>query len=122
LTFLSFRSVCLGDYTNTFVDHIIDIFEVKDDVMEVTEVTDDNSASKTEPTAASSDDIPTPPPTATTEIDFEALKTLSEEGIDMSFLDALQERVGVGAATSATNHVKTPPAQNSVFRCLVWRS
>ena len=29
-----FRSVCLGDYTNTFVDHIIDIFEVKEDLVE----------------------------------------------------------------------------------------
>jgi hypothetical protein len=77
------RSVCLGDYTNTFVDHIIDIFEDKDDVMEVTEVTaeDGGAASKTEPVVAvQSDDAATPTVATTTAIDFEALKTLSDEG------------------------------------------
>jgi hypothetical protein len=79
------RSVCLGDYTNTFVDHIIDIFEDKDDVMEVTEVTaeDGGAAAKTEPVAAvavQSDDAATPTVATTTAIDFEALKTLSDEG------------------------------------------
>jgi hypothetical protein len=77
------RSVCLGDYTNTFVDHIIDIFEDKDDVMEVTEVTaeDGGTAAKTEAAAVQSDDAATPTVVATTTaIDFEALKTLSDEG------------------------------------------
>jgi hypothetical protein len=79
----AFRSVCLGDYTNTFVDHIIDIFEDKDDVMEVTEVTTEDgvAAAKTEAAAAvQSDDAATPTVATTTAIDFEALKTLSDEG------------------------------------------
>jgi hypothetical protein len=78
----AFRSVCLGDYTNTFVDHIIDIFEDKDDVMEVTEVTaeDGGAAAKTEAVAVQSDDAATPTVATTTAIDFEALKTLSDEG------------------------------------------
>jgi hypothetical protein len=54
--------------------------------MEVTEVTaeDGGAASKTEPVAAvavvQSDDAATPTVATTTAIDFEALKTLSDEG------------------------------------------
>jgi hypothetical protein len=54
--------------------------------MEVTEVTaeDGGAASKTEPVAAAvavqSDDAASPAVATTTAIDFEALKTLSDEG------------------------------------------
>lgn len=99
------RNVCLGDYTNTFVDHIIDIFEVKED-MEVTEVNDDLS-SKTEvvPTtavaaAAEAEEMSTA--AVATDIDFDALKTLADDGIDMSFLPSLQERLAASAMAQPT--------------------
>lgn len=84
------RNVCLGDYTNTFVDHIIDLFDSKEDSMEVTEVTEDT-------TKASPEDSAVPAEAPPTEIDFDALKSLSEEGIDMSFLPSLQARLAAAA-------------------------
>jgi len=67
------RSVCLDDYTNTFVDHMIDILEGKEGPAAPAATTDDAEA------AADSE-----------RIDFAALKSLSDDGIDMSFLDNLQ--------------------------------
>ena len=63
----------MEDYTNTFVDHMIDILEgreVKMDVKEEEEVTKDAK------------DI--------TEIDFASLRSLGAEGIDMSWVDGVQ--------------------------------
>ena len=68
-----FRNVCLEDYTHTFVDHMIDILEGKE-VKEVPEPGDQE-----EPELPNLD-----------QIDFEALQSLTEDGIDMSFLGNLQ--------------------------------
>jgi len=68
------RRVCVDDYSQTFVDHMIDILEGKETkedeekVVEVSKEVDDEI-----------DDV-----------DFEALKSLSQDGIDMSFLDNLK--------------------------------
>ena len=96
--FILFRNVCREDYSHTFVDHLIDILEGrdsdssndsmdpsptspnKDDIKEDMDTEDNNSSTTTTP-ATNDDHV----------IDFDSLKSLNEEGIDMSFIDGLKE-------------------------------
>ena len=98
MTYIYFRNVCREDYSHTFVDRLIDILEgrdsessndstgpsptspIKEDMKEDME-TDDNNSSTTQATATNDDPV----------IDFDSLKSLNEEGIDMSFIDSLKE-------------------------------
>lgn len=84
------RSVCVSAndyYTSTFVDHMLAIFdgkEVKDEdfltkpVMDTEKMDDDSK----DWSATSADVV----------VDFESIKSLAEDGIDMSFVDSLQPR------------------------------
>lgn len=92
------KNVCREDYSHTFVDHLIDILEGrdsessndsmdpsptspnKDDIKEDMDTEDNNSSTTTTP-ATNDDHV----------IDFDSLKSLNEEGIDMSFIDGLKE-------------------------------
>jgi len=70
------REVCnVGDYSSTFVDHLIDLFSGK-------EVKDIVSSNKSDKKIEKSD--------KDEEIDFDMLKTLEQDGIDMSFMSTLQ--------------------------------
>ena len=127
-----FRSVCLGDYTNTFVDHIIDIFEVKEDLVEEdTEVvvmedvkpcsSDVTVVPMTSESSSSSEDVAVASMSENStagDIDFDALKSLSDEGIDMSFLGSLQARlVATQPNTSSSSSSASSTAdQPSVLR------
>ncbi len=94
-----FRNVCREDYSHTFVDHLIDILEgrdsessndsmdpspnspIKDDIKEDMDTEDNNSSTTTTTPSANDDPV----------IDFDSLKSLNEEGIDMSFIDGLKD-------------------------------
>jgi len=65
------RSVCGEDYSDRFVDHLLDLFNGKDIEDGIQK---ENKKSKT----------------VEEDIDFEYLSTLESEGIDMSFLSSLQ--------------------------------
>jgi len=72
------RSVCGVDYSSTFVDHLLDLFGGK----EVTDmVVKDHNAKMAEKKGDSKSE---------SEIDFDLLKTLEQDGIDMSFMSTLQ--------------------------------
>ena len=127
-----FRSVCLGDYTNTFVDHIIDIFEVKEDLVEEdTEVvvmedvkpcsSDVTVVPMTSESSSSSEDVAVASMSENStagDIDFDALKSLSDEGIDMSFLGSLQARLVATQPTtsSSSSSASSTADQPSVLR------
>ena len=70
------RSVCGVDYSSTFVDHLLDLFGGK----EVTDMVVKDNAKMAEKKGGSSE----------SEIDFDLLKTLEQDGIDMSFMSTLQ--------------------------------
>ena len=70
------RSVCGVDYSSTFVDHLLDLFGGK----EVTDMVVKDNAKMAEKKGDSSE----------SEIDFDLLKTLEQDGIDMSFMSTLQ--------------------------------
>jgi len=70
------RSVCGVDYSSTFVDHLLDLFGGK----EVTDIVVKDNAKMAEKKGDSSE----------SEIDFDLLKTLEQDGIDMSFMSTLQ--------------------------------
>lgn len=73
------RGVCGADYSSTFVDHLLDLFQGK----EVTDIVtkDMIAANKKEKQMEKADNG---------EIDFDMLKTLEADGIDMSFMSTLQ--------------------------------
>jgi hypothetical protein len=118
-TICTHRNVCLGDYTNTFVEHIIDIFDVQDnsgmeEEEEVTEIAVNSSEDNAKTTAATTADGAANTAESPTEIDFDALKSLSSEGIDMSFLPSLQARLaaassGQGSASAAAADTTAEP-------------
>jgi len=67
------RDVCReDDYTDTFVDHLMDLFSGR----EVENVADKNTEKDTK--------------TVEDDIDFEYIRSLENEGIDMSFISSLQ--------------------------------
>ena len=70
------RSVCGVDYSSTFVDHLLDLFGGK----EVTDMVVKDNTKMVEKNKNSSE----------REIDFDLLKTLEQDGIDMSFMSTLQ--------------------------------
>ena len=74
------RGVCGADYSSTFVDHLLDLFQGK----EVTDIVtkDMIAANKKEKQMEKADNGG--------EIDFDMLKTLEADGIDMSFMSTLQ--------------------------------
>ena len=71
------RSVCGVDYSSTFVDHLLDLFggkEVTDYVMkDTTKIIEKKKGFGPE-----------------SEVDFDLLKTLEQDGIDVSFMSTLQ--------------------------------
>jgi len=73
------RGVCGVDYSSTFVDHLLDLFGGK----EVTDmVVKDHNAKMAKKKKGDSSEQ--------SEIDFDLLKTLEQDGIDMSFMSTLQ--------------------------------
>merc|ERR1719278_2191130 len=70
------RSVCGVDYSSTFVDHLLDLFGGK----EVTDMVVKDNAKMAEKGDSRSE----------SEVDFDLLKTLEQDGIDMSFMSTLQ--------------------------------
>ena len=70
------RSVCGVDYSSTFVDHLLDLFGGK----EVSDMVVKDNTKMAEKKGNSSE----------SEIDFDLLKTLEQDGIDMSFMSTLQ--------------------------------
>jgi len=70
------RSVCGVDYSSTFVDHLLDLFGGK----EVSDMVVKDNTKMAEKKGERSE----------SEIDFDLLKTLEQDGIDMSFMSTLQ--------------------------------
>lgn len=70
------RSVCGVDYSSTFVDHLLDLFGGK----EVSDMVVKDNTKMAEKKGECSE----------SEIDFDLLKTLEQDGIDMSFMSTLQ--------------------------------
>lgn len=73
------RSVCGSDYSVTFVDHLLDLFEGKEVTHTVSSSTQKVENKKVEKETGDKE-----------EIDFEFLRTLEQDGIDVSFMSTLQ--------------------------------
>jgi len=113
------RNVCLEDYSNTFVDHLIDILEGQ----EVSSPVDAKLPSDTTAPAAQQQQQPVgvvqqqgaamPAGDITADnqpVDFDSLKSLTDDGIDMSFLDNLR----LEYETCSSREQQQPPENPSV--------
>lgn len=82
--FFSFRNVCREDYSNTFVDHLLNILGGQDPDMSTNNSHENMETDNHHHNHNHANNDPAL-------IDFDSLKSLNEEGIDMSFIDGLKE-------------------------------
>eukprot|EP00088_Acartia_fossae_P029369 TRINITY_DN3021_c0_g1_i5.p1 TRINITY_DN3021_c0_g1~~TRINITY_DN3021_c0_g1_i5.p1 ORF type:complete len:527 (-),score=123.01 TRINITY_DN3021_c0_g1_i5:584-2131(-) len=99
------KNVCREDYSHEFVDRLIDILEGHDNTVDTAAITNSNHP-------AGVDDASRPQENGSANsvdphhdhlIDFDALKSLNEEGIDMSFIDTLKEEFEAKEAERDSN-------------------